>query len=53
MIKKYRTKQVDTEALQFTGENYKECRDFIGKKNYDNTLKYPNVITPFGMGGSA
>jgi hypothetical protein len=44
MIKSYRKKPVVIQALQFTGDNYKECKAFIGD-NYDNTLDYPNIKT--------
>lgn len=47
-MKKYRKKQTTAEAIQFTGENHKECREFLGEGNYDNTLNYPNVLTPSG-----
>ncbi len=30
MIKKYRKKPVEVEAMKFTGENYKEIRDWTG-----------------------
>ena len=36
------------ECIQFTGSNNAECSDFAGEK-IDNTLKYPNVITPQGV----
>lgn len=45
MIKKYVKNPIVIEAVQFDGENYKECESFIGKENYDNTLNYPNVKT--------
>ena len=45
MIKKYNKKPVQVEALIYNGENNKECQDYIGKSNYDNTLNYPNIIT--------
>lgn len=48
MIKKYRKKPVIIEALQFTGDNFKECERFIDGK-YDNTLNYPNIITLEGI----
>ena len=44
---KYRKKPVVIEAIIFDGDNYRECKDFIGN-NFDNTLKYPNVITSEG-----
>lgn len=42
---KYRKKPVIVEAIRFDGYNYKQCEKFIGKDNYDNKLKYPNVKT--------
>jgi len=45
---KYRKKPVEIEAIIFSGDNMKECLDFIGD-NYDNTLNYPNIITPEGV----
>lgn len=41
---KYRKKPVIIEALQFNGDNLKECEIFI-EGNYDNTINYPNIIT--------
>lgn len=35
-------------AIEFTGENNKECLEFI-RNNYDNTLNYPNVKTTKGI----
>lgn len=49
MIQKYRKKAVVIEALQFTGDNNKECEAFIGKENVDNTLNYPNIKTLEGV----
>ena len=55
-MKKYRKRTLGVynmytiiEALQFSGDNFKECRDWIGEKNYDNTLSYPNIITLEGI----
>ena len=31
MIKKYRKKPVEIEAIQWAGDNYKEICDFVGK----------------------
>ena len=45
---KFRKKSVEIEAIQFDGDNYKECEAFIGKKNIDNKLSYPNIITSEG-----
>ncbi len=44
MIKKYKKKPIVIDALQFDGNNYKECKNFI-KGNFDNTLNYPNIKT--------
>jgi len=33
------------DAIQFSGFNFVKCKKFIGGK-VDNTLKYPNIITP-------
>jgi hypothetical protein len=49
MIVEIENKVTRKQALQFTGENYKECEAFIGKENYDNTLKYPNIRTLEGV----
>lgn len=49
MINKYRKKPVTVVAIQFSGENYKECADFIGRENIDNTLSEPNIITSEGV----
>ena len=46
---KYVKKPIVIDAIIFTGENFHECRDFIGKENIDNTLKYPNIITLEGV----
>ena len=45
---KYRKKPVVIEAIQFTGDNHKECKNFI-KPNFDNTLNYPNIKTLEGV----
>ena len=45
---KFRKKPVVIDALQFTGDNYKECANYIGSENIDNTLKYPNITTSEG-----
>lgn len=47
-MKKYRKKPVVIEAVQFNGENYSECKDFIGDA-FDNTLNYPNIKTLEGV----
>ena len=49
MVAIYQKKPVKVEAIQFTGDNMTECRDFIGMENIDNTLKYPNIVTPEGV----
>ena len=49
MINKYKSIQVEIEAIKFDGENYKECEKFIGKENYDNTLDYLNIKTKEGV----
>jgi len=41
---KYRKKPVVIDAIVFTGDNFKECQEFL-KGHYDNTLKYPNIVT--------
>jgi len=46
---KYRKKPVVIDAIQFTGSNFAECKEYIGKDNIDNTLKYPNIITSEGV----
>lgn len=45
---KYRTIYKEVEAVKFTGDNYRECKEFLNG-NFDNTLNYPNYI----MGGRA
>ena len=45
---KYRKKPVVIEAIQFNGENYFECREFLDG-NYDNKLGYPNITTLEGV----
>jgi len=47
-MSKYRKKPVVIEAMQFTGENNKDCEKFIGG-SYDNTLNYPNINTLEGV----
>lgn len=44
---KYRKKAIIIDAIQFTGDNYRECKNFI-KDDFDNTLDYPNVRTLSG-----
>lgn len=47
---KYRKKPVFVEAVQFTGENYKECEKHVGKGNYDNTIGCgPNITNRNGI----
>lgn len=46
---KYRKKPVEVEAILFTGDNFLECKNYIGEGNIDNTLKYPNIITSEGV----
>jgi len=48
MIIRATKKPITVEALRFDGENFKECEEYIGRGNYDNLLKYPNVITSEG-----
>ena len=45
---KYRKKPVEVDAIIFNGKTFKECREWIGKYNWDNTLNYPNIITSEG-----
>jgi hypothetical protein len=45
---KFIKKPIEIEAIQFDGNNYKDCETFIGKKNIDNKLSYPNIITSEG-----
>ncbi len=47
--RKYIKKPVTVEAMQFNGDNYKECADYIGRENIDNRLNYPNIITSEGV----
>jgi len=44
MIYIIENKVTKKEAVKFNGENFNECKDFIGD-SYDNTLNYPNIIT--------
>ena len=46
---KYIKKPIVVEAIIFNGDNFNECRDFIGVENIDNTLKHPNIITSEGV----
>ena len=46
---KFRKKPIEIEAIIFNGFNFKECREWIGIENYDNTLNYPNIITSEGI----
>ena len=48
MIKNYRKKPVIIEAIQFDGNNFIECKEFL-KGNFDNTLNYPNIKTLNGI----
>jgi len=45
---RYVKKPIEVEAIQFNGSNHKECKLFIGEKNIDNRLNYPNIITSEG-----
>ncbi len=45
---KYRKKPVVIDAMQFDGNNYKECELFI-EGNFDNTVNYPNIKTLEGV----
>ena len=45
---KFTKKPIEIEAIQFDGNNYKECEEFVGKNNIDNKLSYPNIITSEG-----
>lgn len=45
---KYRRKSIEVEAIIFDGDNYSECKEFI-EGHYDNTLRFPNVITSEGV----
>lgn len=42
---KYRKKPVVIDAIRFNGENFNECKNWIGTDNFDNTLNYPNILT--------
>ena len=44
---KYVKKPIVIEALEFNGDNFVQCKEFIGS-NFDNTLNYPNIITSEG-----
>lgn len=46
---KFKKKPIVIEAVQFDGINFKECKEFIGNENIDNTLNYPNIITLEGV----
>jgi hypothetical protein len=41
---KYKKKPIVIEAIQFNGNNFEECKKFIGN-NFDNSLNYPNIKT--------
>lgn len=44
---KYIKKEVVIDAIQFTENNYEECKEFL-EGNYDNALNYPNIKTVHG-----
>lgn len=49
MIKKYREKPREIEAVQYMGNNVKEIEDFVGEillKYEDNTLSIPTFGNP-------
>ena len=48
MSEKYRKKPVVVDVVQFDGDNYQECKDFIGD-NFDNTMNCPNIKTLEGV----
>jgi len=48
MSKRYKKKAGFVDAILFNGENFNECKDFIGDQ-FDNTLNYPNVRTKEGV----
>lgn len=47
-MSKYKKKAIVIDAVEFSGNNTKECLDFIGD-NYDKTLNYPNIKTLEGV----
>lgn len=53
MIKKYIKKPVEIEALQYIGENFRECIEFMGndfdKVKYDNVSKTLKINTLEGI----
>ena len=42
-------KPIEVEVIIFNGDNFHECRDFIGIENIDNTLSHPHIITSEGV----
>jgi hypothetical protein len=46
---KYKKRAIEVDAIQFSGENFSECKKYIGSDNFDNTLNYLNVITSEGV----
>lgn len=44
MIKTYRKKPVEIQALQWTGENFDECANFVGDKLTKTILKIDDVV---------
>ena len=43
MVKRYKKKPVEIEAIQFTGDNYKEVEEFVGQSLY---ISYGMVAIP-------
>lgn len=43
MVKRYKKKPVEIEAIQFTGYNYKEVEEFVGQPLY---ISYEMVAIP-------
>ena len=43
MVKRYKKKPVEIEAIQFTGDNYKEVEEFVGQPLY---ISYGMVAIP-------
>lgn len=44
MIKTYRKKPTTVEAIQYTGSNLKECKNFAGEQNYKKEFNFPHVL---------
>lgn len=49
MVKRYKNKPVEIEAIQFTDDNYKEVEEFVGQALQDNNIEYYTVYSSKNM----